>query len=76
MKQTFLIPDVSGHSTLKFDTLKPESLASAEAKFNELVQDKKKSAYARGEGGAPSRLLRSYDPTAPATVFFDQLRGG
>jgi hypothetical protein len=68
------VMDQTGHTTYDFDPNKSDEVASAMARFNELV-GKGFAAAKRVEDGT-CKLMREFDPTADETVFFPQLKGG
>ncbi len=77
----FLIPDATGHSVVEFDKLSATSMKEAEELFEQLVKGEHKTAYTRDVSGkaggkGESRVVRSHDPNAEETVFFNPLAGG
>lgn len=74
---TFKIMDHTGHSTEAFDLADAASLAAAQAKFDELVSERKFRA-AKPKPGSPGthELVKSFDPEAEQMLFIPQLKGG
>jgi hypothetical protein len=65
----------SGDTRDEFDPSDLSSLATAEARFQELT-GKGFRAVALGTDGAPGELVRKFDPKAEQTLFIPQLQGG
>jgi hypothetical protein len=70
-----IIMDSSGDTRHEFDPTDLSSVATAEARFQELT-GKGFRAVALGKDGAPGELIRKFDPRAKQTLFMPQLQGG
>jgi len=70
-----IVIDSTGDTRHEFDPTDVASLASAEARFQELT-GKGFRAVALGRDGAPGQLIRTFDPGAEQTLFVPQLQGG
>jgi hypothetical protein len=73
---TFHIQDQTGHSTIEF---KPEQRAGAEAKFNELVNEKKMAPFVKpADSKNPPLRVKSFDqvPLDAEVTMRPQLGGG
>jgi hypothetical protein len=70
-----IIMDETGDTRHFFDCRDPKALAGAERRFRELTS-RGFRAVALARGGAPSLLVREFDPTAEQTLFIPQLHGG
>jgi hypothetical protein len=70
-----IVMDSNGDSRHEFDPANLSSLATAEARFQELT-GKGFRAVALGKDGAPGELIRKFDPQAEQTLFIPQLQGG
>ena len=71
---TQIVMDATGDSRHEFNPVDADSVAKAEARFQELTGVGFTAAVRRG--GGRSELIRTFDPTAEETVFFPRLRGG
>ena len=70
-----IIMDSSGDTRHEFDPTDLSSVATAEARFQELT-GKGFRAVALGKDGAPGELMRKFDHRAEQTLFMPQLQGG
>jgi hypothetical protein len=70
-----IVMDSNGDTRHEFDPKDLSSLATAEARFQELT-GKGFRAVALGKDGAPGELMRTFDPRAAQTLFMPQLQGG
>jgi hypothetical protein len=71
---TQIVMDQSGDTRHEFDPSNPEALARAERRFRELT-GVGFTAAVRTAPGEVTRI-RSFDPTAPETLFYPRLVGG
>ncbi len=71
----FQVMDFSGHSTIDFDKADPAMLANAEKLFNELVGEKKMTAYEK-TGPGEGKVVKKFDQAAETVVFRPMLVGG
>lgn len=69
----FSIMDHSGHSTEAFDKASAESLAAAQARFDELIAEGRTAAVRTGEGSG--RVIKAFEP-ADEVLFIPRLMGG
>lgn len=69
------IMDQTGHSTLEFDKADPAQLEAAQAKFMELVGERKFTAAERTASGTIQKV-KGFNPDAAETVLIPQLVGG
>jgi hypothetical protein len=70
-----IVMDSNGDTRHEFDPTDLSSLATAEARFQELT-GKGFRAVALGKDGAPGELMRKFDHRAEQTLFMPQLQGG
>jgi hypothetical protein len=70
-----IVMDSDGDTRHEFDPTDLSSLATAEARFQDLT-GKGFRAVALGKDGAPGELMRTFDPRATQTLFMPQLQGG
>jgi hypothetical protein len=70
-----IVMDSNGDTRHEFDPSDLSSLATAEARFQELT-GKGFRAVALGKNGAPGELIRKFDPRTEQTLFMPQLQGG
>ena len=71
-----LIMDQTGHSTINFDALDPEQLAEANARFMELVGEKKHAAFTRKAGETGGNQIKTPDQQQDETLFVPHKQGG
>lgn len=69
-----IVMDHTGDTRHEFDPKDAAAIAAAEARFKELTGLGFTAATRTGPGKA--ELARSFDPTAPETIFFPRLQGG
>jgi hypothetical protein len=69
-----IVMDSTGDTRHEFDPADPASVAEAETRFKELTGAGFTAAVRRGRDRC--ELVRDFDPTAEATVFFPRLKGG
>ena len=73
-----IVMDLSGHSTIEFDTTNAIELAEAERRFNRLVAKGFIPAEAKGPGEhhVPPEGKRLFNPHSEETIFVPSLKGG
>ena len=71
-----LVMDYTGHSTIEFDKADPKMLEEANARFMELVEEKKHTAATRKAGDSDYEVIKSPDQQQDETLFVPRLRGG
>ena len=72
---TLCILDESGDSRMQWDKTKPEQIAAAEARFNEL-KAKRYLAYKVDSKGKQGEVVDKFDPDAERIILHSPMVGG
>lgn len=75
-KAVQIVADSNGDTRIEFAVDNEAEVAAAMERFNDLVKNRKKLAFAAGEDGKPATQLKAFDPTVKTTIFMPQYQGG
>lgn len=68
--------DGTGDTALVYDPACPESLAEAQARFDQLMAGGRYRAFVQEQEGGPHVPTNTFTPGAPEHIFFTQPVGG
>jgi hypothetical protein len=70
------VADQTGDTTYEWDVKDDDAVTKAMERFNDLVNNRKFTAYNPGKDGEGAKQVRAFDPNQEETIFMPQRQGG